>query len=106
MGNEQVRKGNINPTSKGTETLGNRNSSSVSFDDFDYLSGKFNYRLCEVKINHDGKYIVGIQTVYEMDGQKKSPGSHQGNANSSSASLYLYEGEYLTKNCSTIWKLD
>ena len=98
MGNQQqVRQGVFNNFSKTTEKLGKDTNSSVAFDDFDFVKDKFNYRLAEVKIWHDSNYIVGIQCIYNMDGQNKSPGSHQGSAKTKCDSIILFEGEFITK---------
>lgn len=96
MGNSAPKVGNFNYELKMTEKLGTAKQDTVQFDDLDLIKGIFNFRLAEVKIWHDSNYIVGLQSVYEMDGQKKSPGSHTGNAKSTKCeTLTLDKDEYI-----------
>jgi hypothetical protein len=99
MGNkESVRKGEIRYENMCTEELGRKSMNNVSFDDQPFLFKKYNFRLSEVKIWHDSSYIVGIQGIYEMDGTKKTPGTHSGTyKNAKCTSLELAPGEHITK---------
>ena len=99
MGNHQnnARTGNFIYENKMTEQLGKSRNNSTYFDDFDFVRGKFNYRVAEVKIWHNNQYVTGIQTVYEMDGTKKSPGAHQGtNLGTKCEVLTLQQDEFIS----------
>jgi len=83
---------------KFTTEIGKKKNNSEGFDDWDWLSSKFNYQVAEVKIWHDGKNVYGVQFHYGLDGTKKTPGKHAAEANGIRAeSLVLNEGEHITK---------
>ncbi len=87
---------NFCPNGKTTEPLGTTGVSAEAFDDESWISQMFNYSLAEVKIFNDGKYCYGIQTIYNMDGTKKSPGTHMIFANNLKAdSFVLQEDEHI-----------
>jgi len=82
---------------KTTEPLGKKGVSAEAFDDESWISQMFNYTLSEVKVFHDGKVCYGIQTFYNIDGTKKSPGTHMIFANGIKAdSFLLQEDEHIT----------
>jgi len=80
-----------------TERLGNSNATCIGFDDWNFLQNKFNYRLSQVNIWHDKKYITGLQSIYEMDGGKISPGSHIANPSDKKSTLILSNDEYIVR---------
>jgi hypothetical protein len=83
---------------KFTSLLGHPKSNSEQFDDWDWLSSKFNYAVAEVKIWHDGKHVHGVQFSYNLDGTKKSPGKHCTEFNGLRCeSLILEDNEHITK---------
>jgi len=83
---------------KFTEQVGKAKHGEEGFDDWDWLSSKFNYALAEVKVWHDGQFVHGIQFFYHLDGTKKSPGKHCSEKNGlQCATLVLNEGEHITK---------
>jgi len=83
---------------KFTTLVGHSRSNTEQFDDWDWLSSKFNYAVAEVKVWHDSKYVHGIQFLYHMDGAKKTPGKHCTDANGLKCeSLILNEGEHISK---------
>lgn len=83
---------------KFTATLGKNKSSSEGFDDYDWISSKFNYNIAEVKIWHNGQYVHGIQFFYGLDGAKKTPGKHCAEVNGLRCeSLALNEDEHITR---------
>lgn len=69
-----------------------------SFDDYEWIKGKFNYSIAEVKIWHDNKAVYGIQFFYAMDGTRKTPGNHLVFANNLiTESLTLTEDDWIEK---------
>lgn len=69
-----------------------------TFDDNEWISGKFNYTIAEVKIWHDGKSVFGVQFFYAMDGTRKTPGNHLVFANNLiTESLTLTEDDWIDK---------
>jgi len=93
-----AKKLEFSPNGKFTPALGKNNSNSEGFDDFDWLSSKFNYSVAEVKIWHNGQHVYGVQFSYGLDGTKKTPGKHCAEANGLRAeSLVLNENEHITK---------
>ncbi len=61
---------------KFTTQLGKLFQDTEGFDDWDWVSSKFNYSIAEVKVWHDGNLVHGVQFQYNMDGAKKTPGKH------------------------------
>lgn len=85
------------PNGKTSEPLGKNGVSAEAFDDESWISQMFNYSLAEVKVFHDGKFCYGIQTFYNIDGTKKSPGTHMIFASGIKAdSFALQEDEHVT----------
>jgi hypothetical protein len=83
---------------KFTEQLGKMRNNSEGFEDWDWISNKFNYTVAEIKIWHNGTYVYGVQFLYGLDGTKKTPGKHCAEANGLKCeSLILNEGEHITK---------
>lgn len=83
---------------KFTNMLGKSRSNSEGFDDWDWVSGKFNYQVAEVKIWHNGQFVFGIQFSYHLDGTKKTPGKHCADVNGLKAeTLVLNENEHINK---------
>ena len=89
---------NLNLNAKITDRLGKRNNQTIEFDDEDFVKGKFNYRINSVKVWHDGRFVYGFQTTYDMDGTNKSPGMHISMGNNLKCDqLSLNEGEHIVK---------
>jgi len=83
---------------KFTTTVGKARNNGESFDDWDWLSAKFNYQIAEVKMWHDGKFVYGIQFFYNLDGTKKTAGKHCAEVNGlRTETLSLAEDEHITK---------
>jgi len=83
---------------KFTTELGKKKNNSEGFDDWDWLSSKFNYAVAEVKVWTDGNSVYGVQFSYMLDGTKKTPGKHCSEANGLRCeTLTLNEGEHITK---------
>jgi len=83
---------------KFTETIVKQSvKGDEEFNDWDWLDGKFNFRVSKVTLWHDRNTVSGVQFHYELDGTTKSPGKHCGeNNNLKSEVLTLDEGEYVT----------
>jgi len=80
-----------------TEKLGRSSSDCVQFDDWAFLTGKFNYKLASVHIWSDSKYITGIQSIYDIDGGKLSPGCHLGATTDKKVTLNLGDDEFIVR---------
>lgn len=75
-----------------------KRSGGDDFDDHEWIKGKFNYSIAEVKIWHDGKSVFGIQFFYAMDGTRKTPGNHLVFANNLlTESLTLTDDDWIEK---------
>jgi len=93
-----AQKLNFSQNGKFTTMVGKADHSTEQFDDWDWLSSKFNYSVAEVTLWHDGKYVHGIQFHYGLDGTKKSPGKHCSESNGLKAEkLTLNDNEHITK---------
>jgi hypothetical protein len=100
MDSKQIKtEGKLNNFYQTTETVGTAVRPSIEFDDWDFLKNLTNYRLSEVKIWHTDKFIIGIQTFYEIDGGIKTTASHEGTHYSDvkTSSLQLSKNEYLNE---------
>ncbi len=77
----------VRPSVKGDE----------EYNDFEWLSDKFNYKIAKVSLWHDNQTLQGIQFHYEMDGTLKSPGQHVAETNDHTKKLVLQndQDEYL-----------
>jgi len=82
---------------KFTNTLGKLRNGGESFEDFDWISGKFNYQVAEVKLWHDGQAVHGIQYYYTLDGTKKTPGEHCSEGNVKCETLTMGDDEHVVK---------
>jgi hypothetical protein len=82
---------------KFTNTLGKMRNGGESFEDYDWISSKFNYQVAEVKLWHDGTYVHGIQFYYNLDGTKKTPGKHCTESNVKCETLTLGDDEHVVK---------
>jgi len=83
---------------KFTTMLGKSRNNSEGFDDWDWISNKFNWSVAEVKMWHDGSFVHGVQFFYNMDGTKKTPGKHCTEQNGLRCeSLSFAEDEHIVK---------
>jgi len=83
---------------KFTQTLGKAKNSQEAFDDADWLQGKFNFAVKEVKMWTCGSFVHGIQFSYAVDGTTKSPGKHcTEKGGLRCESLVLNENEHITR---------
>ena len=59
--------------------VGKTHKDTVAFDDYTtYLSARHNIRVSGLRVIHDGKFVIGIEAIYEADGQVFSGGAHNG----------------------------
>ena len=59
--------------------VGKIHRDTTAFDDYAaYLSTRVNVRLHTLRVCHDGKFVFGIEAMYEADGQVFSGGAHHG----------------------------
>jgi len=92
-----AQKLNFSTNGKFTNTLGKLRNGGESFEDQDWLKGKLNFTVNEVKIWHDGQAVHGIQYYYNLDGTKKTAGKHCSEGNVKCETLTLAEGEHVVK---------
>ncbi len=89
---------NFSNNGKFTQQLGKLFKDTEGFDDWDWLSSKFNYNIAEIKIWHNDHLVHGIQFQYHMDGTKKTPGKHISESNGLKCEQLVFnEGEHITK---------
>lgn len=68
-------------------------------NDFQYLQGKSNIKLVELRVLHDNNLVFGIEGIYEANGQQIAPGVHVGkemNSSTINQSIALSDHKYIT----------
>lgn len=82
---------------------GKTHADTVQFDDYknnkDLIAGSTSVRISELRVIHDNKFILGIEVIYEADGQTVSGGIHCGSEVSYTAvnqAVQLAYGETIT----------
>jgi hypothetical protein len=89
---------NLIQHAKCTDKVGKTHSDTIDFDDGDFVNNKFNYFIKSIKVFHDGNFVYGFQTFYDMDGTTKSPGMHVSMGNNLKQEVVsLSEGEHIVK---------
>jgi len=80
-----------------TEMIGPQGKGQIDFNDFEFIDGKFNFKVTKVNLWHDGKELTGIQFFYAMSGTTKTPGQKLATMNqyTKQETLVLEEGEYI-----------
>ena len=85
---------------KASGKAGKTHGDTVHFDDYkDYLEGKSNIRMTEIRVLHDNKMVFGVEGIYESNGHTISPGVHVGNEMNHATlnqSISLSGGKYIT----------
>jgi ketosteroid isomerase-like protein len=58
---------------------GKQHPDTQYFDDYTgALSGRTNFRITKLKVITDGKFVYGIESIYDADGMAVTAGSHIG----------------------------